>query len=39
MIMTFQELKSEEYLNLVFSFNYFDDSLSGLVGKWSPDRW
>ena len=27
MIMSFQERKSEEYvLNLVFCFNYFDDS-------------
>ena len=32
MIMIFQELKSEEYvLNLVFCFNYFDDSQS--VGR------
>ena len=36
MIMTFQELKSEEYLNLVFSFNYFDDSLQ--VGWWVSGR-
>ena len=38
MIMSFQELKSEEYVsNLVFCFNYFDDSHS--VGRWVSDWW
>ena len=38
MIMSFQELKSEEYvLNLVFCFDYFDDSQ--LVGRWVSGRW
>ena len=36
--MSFQELKSEEYVsNLVFCFNYFDDSHS--VGRWVSDWW
>ena len=38
MIMSFQELKSEEYVsNLVFCFKYFDDSHS--VGRWVSDWW
>ena len=38
MIMIFQELTSEEYvLNLVFCFNYFDDSQS--VGRWVSGWW
>ena len=38
MIMSFQELKSEEYaLNLVFCLNYFNYSQS--VGRWIRGRW
>ena len=38
MIMSFQELKSEEhYLNLVFCLHYFDYSQS--VGRWVSGRW
>ena len=43
MIMSFQELKSEEHiLNLVFCLNYFDYSQSvgrWVSGKWSVGRW
>ena len=38
MIMTFQELKSEErVLYLVFCLNYFDYSQS--VGRWVSGQW
>ena len=38
MIMSFQELKSEEHvLNLVFCLNDFDCSQS--VGRWVGSRW
>ena len=38
MIMSFQELKSEEHvLNLDFCLNYFDDSQ--LVGRWVAGQW
>ena len=38
MIMSFQELKSEEHvLNLVFCLNYFSYSQS--VGWWVSGRW
>ena len=38
MIMTFQELKSEEHVsNLVFCLNYFD--YSHLVGRWVSGKW
>ena len=38
MIMTFQELKSEEHvLYLVFCLNYFDYRQS--VGRWVSGQW
>ena len=48
MIMSFQELKSEEHdMNVVFCLNYFDYSQSGgwwvsgkrSVGQWVDSRW